>query len=242
MKSVERIAPKSQGAVVDPLKDFSGPILIADDHPLVRQSLAQTLRERWPQVKLVKVGTAVELREAFRAETPALGIFDYYLDENGCHAVAKELLEGWPEVRLLLLTSSQEPKVYEQILALGFRGIVHKSNESSVVLHAVEEILAGHTFLCRVATQIMTRAVQKTRQRHALLTEMETKVLGEIAIGHNIKELASRLRISTKTAYAHRSQVFHKLNLTDNVAVTLYALEHGLVKPGVGKPGLTAPR
>jgi DNA-binding NarL/FixJ family response regulator len=209
-------------------------ILIADDHEVVRRGI-RALIESHPGWEVC--GEAQDGREALeraREVKPDLILLDVGMPNlNGLEA-ARQILASCAVTQILILTMHYSPQLVREILALGARGFLLKSDAGRDLVTAVEAVQNHRTFFTSQVTQIMVDGylnpdqTEKTSRGH--LTPREREVLQLLAEGKTSKEVAVALNLSVKTAETHRTNIMRKLDLHSVADLTLYALRHGIAQ------------
>jgi two-component system response regulator NreC len=213
-------------------------ILLADDHPIVRQGV-RGLLESEPEFEIVGEAddgrTALELAETLK---PDLAILDLMLPDLNGLEVTRRILRASPHTRVAILSMyADEPHVLEALRA-GAIAYILKGTSTETLLFAVRETLAGRRYLSpplsdRAIEAYLLQAGEASRamDRYDLLTTREREVLELLARGASYGEIAARLIISPRTAETHRTNLMRKLDLKTPADITLYAIQRGLIAP-----------
>jgi DNA-binding NarL/FixJ family response regulator len=212
-------------------------VLIADDHPLVRDGLRFSIERSGKDVEVVgEASDGVEALE--RAKTCGADVFilDVTMPRlNGLDA-ARELLRSRPGARIIILSFHDTRAFVEEAMEAGARGYLTKEAASLNVVEAVCEVHAGRFYLSPdVAHFVVEKALQgtgKTRAARgaAALTTQERRVVQLIAEGRTTKEIASDLGRSANTVQAHRKNLMAKLNIHKETDLVRFALKEGIAK------------
>jgi len=225
-------------------------IVIADDHPVVRRGLWQTLG-RQPHLEVV--GEASDGRDALnlaRTLKPDLLILDIDMPQMNGMAVTDVLHREMPEIKVLIISVHTNTDYVMRIIQCGARGFVLKESPPEEILQAVETVLGGGThFSPEVARVALNQVVRGNRGDSSAplsqLTNREREVLLQIAEGLSNKEIASCLSIGVRTVETHRERIMRKLDIHSVAGLTRFAIAHGLVTLapyGVGPMGMPAMR
>lgn len=201
-------------------------VLLADDHAVLRDGLRAILKEEGFEV----IGEASDGQEAVDlAErlSPQLAVLDISMPRmNGIDA-AREIRRLSPQTKIVLLTMHAEDRYILAGLRAGITGYVLKNKAASTLIQAIESVQNGQMYLSSDVSKAVVNAYLSKDEN--ALTSREREVLQFTAEGKNIKEIASILGISVKTAEVHRANMMDKLNLRDMVSLIRYAIREGLI-------------
>jgi NarL family two-component system response regulator LiaR len=206
-------------------------ILIADDHPLVRQGL-RTLIATEPGMELVgEAEDGVEAVIKARSLHPDVILMDIIMPrKNGLEAI-DEIKGENPDARILVLTSfGEDDKVFPAIKA-GALGYLLKDSSHQELLKAIRQVYRGESSLHPTIARKLIREIGQPSDRPRAeepLTEREVQVLKSVAQGLSNKEVAEELFISERTVAAHLRSILGKLHLANRTQAALYALREGL--------------
>ena len=201
-------------------------VLIADDHPVVRQGLQVLLGV---QEDIDVVGEAADGGQAvvLAAELdPDVIVLDLKLPGRDGIAVLRELRDAGIRTRALVLTSAPDRGLVAQAVQAGAAGFLYKDVDPDALVRAVRSVHDGHTLLAPEAAGSLLRpgaAVSAVRGIDAL-TGREREVLAQIADGRSNREIARLLRVSEKTVKTHVSSVLAKLGVADRTQAALFAV------------------
>ena len=210
-------------------------ILLADPHVIVREGVRALLAVR---DDLVVVGEAsdgqqaLELAERLR---PDLVILETHLPKVSGLEVVGRLAHDSDAPRVLVLSMHDSQIHVEQALRAGACGYMVKTGSAKELLHAVEMIRDGQTYVSSsVMEQVMESMVRdRTTPRTGLasLTPREREVLRLVAEGLSGKEIAATLGVSAKTIETHRSRIMEKLGIHKVSGLVRFAIREGLLVP-----------
>lgn len=206
-------------------------VLIADDHPIIRDSL-RTLISTEPDLKLV--GEAVNGDEAVKKAIelePDVILMDLVMPvKDGLQAIS-EIKYVQPEVSILVLTSfSDEDKVFPAIRA-GALGYLLKDSSPQELLKAIHDVHRGEASLHPSIALQLIREINRPSNLPPIknpLSEREVEILKLVAQGLTNKEIAMRLTRSEWTVRTHVRNILGKLHLANRTQATIFALREGL--------------
>jgi len=207
-------------------------ILIADDHPIVRQGLRQTI-ERESDLKVVaEAADGLSALEQIQARKPGIAILDIEMPELDGIGVLREINRRNLPVKVIVLTIYREEEALQQTMDLGAKGYVLKDSAVTDIVSAIRGVAAGHNYFSPAMTDYLVarrnRATALTRPKPSLqdLTPAERNVLKLIAEYKTSTEIAEGLHISPRTVETHRTNICHKLEIHGRHALMKFALTH----------------
>ncbi|WP_404454098.1 response regulator transcription factor [Virgibacillus necropolis] len=207
-------------------------VLFADDHEMVRIGVSAYLSSQ-PDIDVVAEaddgGEAVEMALNLR---PDVILMDLVMKEMDGIEATKQIIEQWPEAKVIIVTSFiDDEKVYPALEA-GATSYMLKTSKASEIAKAIRSTFEGQSILePEVTGKIMTRMRTKpVDQLHDQLTEREMEILLLVAQGKTNQEIADLLFIALKTVKVHVSNILGKLEVQDRTQAVIYAFKHDLVK------------
>ncbi|MBV6468604.1 response regulator transcription factor [Nitrospirales bacterium NOB] len=208
-------------------------VLLADDHSLVLEGFRRILNEQCELVGMVEDGRA--LLEAAQRLTPDIVILDVSMPLlNGIDA-ATQLKKLQPTVKVIFVTMHADADYVRSAFEAGASGYVLKRSAVDELEQAIRTVWAGHTYITPLIAKdlldVLLSARSEQRPRRKALTFRQREVLQLLAEGRTVKDIAQRLKISTRTVEFHKAQVMEQLNLRTTADLIKYALTHGLLAP-----------
>lgn len=205
-------------------------IVLADDHPVVRQGLHRVLEEREDIKVVAEVGTADELTTKLR-DTPAdVVLLDVAMPGPGVLEILRQLKATHPSLRCLVLSMYAEEQYAVRALKAGAAGYLTKDRPPEELIAAVQKVCRGGVHVSPTLAERLARglAAGSERSPHEALSDREFEVLKQIAAGDSVKAIGARLGLSPKTVSTYRARILEKLGLKTNADLVRYALEHRL--------------
>ena len=201
-------------------------VLIADDHPVVRQGL-QVLLSVQDDIEVVGEAADGGQAVAMAAElNPDVILLDLKLPVMDGIDVLRELRDSGRGVRALVLTSAPDRTLVSLAVQAGAAGFLYKDVDPDALVRAIRSVHDGHTLLAPDAAGSLLRsgAAASAVQGIGALTAREREVLAQIADGRSNREIARLLRVSEKTVKTHVSSVLAKLGVADRTQAALLAV------------------
>ncbi|WP_405143544.1 response regulator transcription factor [Sphaerisporangium sp. NBC_01403] len=215
-------------------------VLIADDHPVVRQGLRTFLDL---QDDLEIVGEAADGAEAVAlvaSLAPDVLLLDLKMPVLDGLGALRELSERGLDVRVIVLTSVSDRGDVAPAMRSGASGFLYKDVDPAALVQAIRAVRGGQVLLAPEAAEAMLTGLDvpagtEAPAEHApiaVLTEREREVLALIASGRSNREIARELVVAEKTVKTHVSNVLMKLGVQDRTQAALYAVRHGYAPRG----------
>lgn len=205
-------------------------VLIVDDHPIVRQGLAQLISQ---EDDMEVCGQAEDVQQALRAIRelkPDLVVADVSLKETSGIDLLKDLQVQNPHLPVLMLSMHDETVYAERALRAGARGYIMKQEATERVVTAIRRVLAGDVYIsdsmaARMVSKLATPGGRVGGSPVDCLSDRELEVFRLIGEGHSTRQIAARLHLSIKTIETYRAHVKDKLTLKDANELLRAAIE-----------------
>jgi NarL family two-component system response regulator LiaR len=204
-------------------------VMIVDDHPVVRDGLKNMLLV-YDDLELV--GEAENGSTALllcQKDTPDVILMDIVMPGMDGIATTRVVLEKYPRVKILILTSYPKNDLVQKSLEAGAIGYLVKNAPIDDLANAIRAAYAGRPTLSPEATEALIRAKTSPQIPGGDLSNREKEVLELIIQGFSNEEIAERLVISTATAKHHVSACIQKLGASNRTEAAFLAEQYGLV-------------
>ena len=207
-------------------------VVIVDDHPLIRQGLAQLLNTRPNLSVIAEADSAGAGLDLVRRHNPDLVILDLSLAKADGLEVVKQLKAELPKLPILVISMHDESVYAERVLRAGARGYVMKKEPSEKIFLAVDALLRGEIFVSDRIKQDMLqftatgkRASNEGGEPLDHLTDREMQVFRRMGDGISTREIAQELHLSVKTIESYRESLKVKLNVPTGAALVQRAIQ-----------------
>ncbi len=207
-------------------------VLIADDHPVVRQGLKMMLNAD-PEVDVV--GEARDGDEAFDMAHKVdwdVAVFDYSMPGRGGVELLTDVKHDYPERPVLILSIYPEDPHGLRALKAGAAGYISKETAADELTAAVKKAASGGRYVSQaLAEKLASRlAPEQDHPPHERLSDREYRVMWLLASGKTLHEIAEEMRLSPSTVSTYRGRILKKLGLHTNVDLVHYAMKHRLIE------------
>jgi len=204
-------------------------ILMVDDHPIVREGMAQFLNVHEDMHLCCQAGTAEEALVAMSSCRHDLAIVDLTLQGGSGLELVKVLRHRHPALPILVMSMHEETLFAERALRAGANGYLMKLEAITHILPAIREVLGGNVYLSAVMHRAVAQNLLVTTKAPAgpiaNLTEREFEILHLIGLGFGTRQIAEKLNRSIKTIEAHRANLKDKLNLASAPDLVRFAVQ-----------------
>jgi DNA-binding NarL/FixJ family response regulator len=205
-------------------------IVIADDHAVLRESLAALLATQ-PDFQVD--GTAADGIEALQLVQklhPDVLVLDLFMPNSDGFEVLRTLDKAGSQLATVVLTGSENDNDYTNVVRMGGRGLVLKSDGPDKLFNAVRTVAAGElAFADELAQRVLSSMAQDSRSPQsattlARLSERERQIAFCVARGMKNKEISEQLNISENTVKRHLQSIFNKTGSRDRLELAVLAL------------------
>ena len=217
-------------------------VLLADDHNVLRQGIAQVLDM---QADIHVVAQAANGEEAVRLvaeHRPDIVLMDINMPGTDGVAAARRISGDFPETGVIILTMYRRDDYVFEAIKAGANGYLLKEVELDELLDAVRAVARGEAVIdSAIASRLLDEFRGPTRstaeEEEADLAERDLEVLRLLAQGLSNQDIADRLYIAEKTVRNRLSGIFRRLHLENRTQAALYAIQEGIAEPGVPGDG-----
>jgi DNA-binding NarL/FixJ family response regulator len=174
----------------------------------------------------VSEGVAACLREK-----PDVVVVDWMLPDGRGFDLVRRVGPELPRTRWLCVSGNEQEHLVREAISLGVHGFVLKRSDLATLRQAVIEVARGQTYYCPDSSRLLVESLRSEANAVAgNLTDREREVLRSFARGENIKAIAARLGVSTKTVHNALARVRDKLGEYEPAGLVRYAIKHGYVE------------
>jgi len=206
-------------------------ILIADDHPVVRQGLRQMLASENDLNVVGEARNGHEVVDISKRVEWDVAVLDYNIPGRTGLELVKELKQRHPGRPVLILSMYPEERYALRALKAGAAGYITKESASGELVNAIRKVAKGGRY---VSTSLGERLAQELagdseRPVHERLSDREYQIMWMIASGKTVGEVAEQLFLSPNTVSTYRARILRKMNMKSNAELMHYAIAHHLV-------------
>ncbi len=213
-------------------------ILIADDHPIVRDGLRKLLSLEEDFEIVGEAADGCEVLEKVQELDPDVLLLDLRMPNLDGLSALQTLQQTNKRTRVIILTASEDKNEFVQAMKLGCSGIVLKQTAPELIVKSIRKVHGGEIWLDSHTTAAVMRQFAapgeiggtgggKSRERSPL-SHREREIVQLVAQGYKNKEMAEKMFISEQTVKNHLHNIFDKLGVSDRLELALYAIHKGL--------------
>jgi DNA-binding NarL/FixJ family response regulator len=211
-------------------------ILLVDDHPVVREGLAESINRESGLVVCAQAEAHREALNAIESTKPDLVVIDLILKESSGLELIKDIHTRWPQILILVVSMHDENVYAERVLRAGAKGYITKQEATQNIVQAIQRVLSGSIYLSdKTSSTILERLASHPEQASNsisdLLADRELEVFEMTGQGMSTREIARQLHIDTKTVDTYRTRIKEKLKLDTSSALLKLAIQWNRERP-----------
>ncbi len=206
-------------------------ILIADDHPVVRQGLRQMLAAETDLTVVGEAKNGNEVVELSRRIAWDVAVLDYNMPGRSGLELVKDLRHRFPGRAVLILSMYPEDRYAVRALKAGAAGYVTKDSAPEELVNAIRKVAKGGKYVSPALAERLASALESDGGKllHETLSDREYQVMWMIASGKTVRQIADSLCLSPNTVSTHRTRILRKMQMKNNAELMHYAMRHKLV-------------
>lgn len=206
-------------------------VLIADDHPIVREGLKQILSDTDDILVIGEADSGQAVLNYTAKTNYDVILLDISMPGRDGLEVLKELKQLKPKLPVLVLSMYPEEHYAVRVLRSGASGYLTKSSAPDELISAIRKVASGRKYISATLAERLTYELDRDADKpvHEILSDREYQVMHMLATGKAVKEIAEELNLSVKTVSTYRTRILGKLNMKNNTEIVLYAVQNKLV-------------
>ncbi|HJU05109.1 MAG TPA: response regulator transcription factor [Nitrospiraceae bacterium] len=205
--------------------------LIADDHAVVLKGLKQVLSDTPDIAVVAEANTGQQVLDLIRTKPVDVVVLDIAMPDGNGLDVLRSLKRERPSLPVVVLSMHSEEQYGVLVLKAGAAGYLTKESAPDQLIAAIRKVIGGGKYISTALAEKLAFDLESDPNvpLHERLSSREYQVLGMIAIGKTVGEIAQTLGLSAKTISTYRSRILEKMKMQKNAELTHYAVRQGLV-------------
>jgi DNA-binding NarL/FixJ family response regulator len=207
-------------------------LLLADDHRIFRQGLRELIERKTTFEVVGEAATGRDVIKQVKSLRPDIILLDIQMPELDGVAVARQLAQSHPHVKIVMLTMYREDQHLFDAIKAGARAYLLKDADAEELIETIERVKRGEAALDAALTSRVFdefRRISTEQNNVDQLTEREREILQLLAAGSDNRTIAAQLHLSEKTVGNRLSEIFQKLGVTNRTQAALVAVQRGLI-------------
>jgi len=205
-------------------------VIIADDHPIVREGLTRLVGDEAEMSVVAEAGSGDELLRRIGEVSADVLLLDVSMPGPGVLETIRRVRARRPEIRVLVLSIHPEDQYAVRCLRAGAWGYLSKQRTASELVTAIRRLHGGQHYVTEALAEQLAAEVSPDAERapHESLSDREYQVLCLLGAGKSVQAAAEQMRLSPKTVSTYRARVLEKIGLASTAELIRYAVEHEL--------------
>jgi DNA-binding NarL/FixJ family response regulator len=206
-------------------------ILLADDHPVVREGFKQMLADYEDMLVTGEAGTSQEVLNKVHKNDYDVLLLDIFMPGRSGLEIISELKKEYPKMAILVISAYPEEQYSVRALKRGASGYLLKLTAPEELITAIRAVAQGRNYISSSLADRLANMIKDDAQEnpHERLSDREFQVMRMIVSGESLKEISEELALSDKTVSTYRARILEKMNMKNNAEIIHYAIEQGLV-------------
>lgn len=212
-------------------------VLIADDHPLMRDGLSSILRQMPEVIEVGRASNGQEAVDMAGEKCPHIILMDIKMPEMDGIKAAREILKKNENIGIIAISMYDDEETVTEMFYTGIRGYLLKSSTGQELMDAIRAVARGDEYFCAEASAALLRRLSKKNKnlqrqfREGMFSVRELEVIRLLCNQKTTKEIADSLYLSERTVESVRLRIIQKMGVKNSVGIVLYALKNNIIDP-----------
>lgn len=204
-------------------------ILIADDHPLIRNGLKQLLSKQSDIEVTCEASNGKEIFDLLKKNTIDVVILDISMPGMSGIEVLDKVKQKYPSLPVLMLSALSEDLYALKTLKSGASGFINKEAAPEELVKAIRKVVMGGIYVSDFLGEKLAFDYKKgiAKQPHEKLSKREFQIMCLIGSGKTVSEIADELYLNVRTISTYRARILEKLNLKNNSEISNFCIKEG---------------
>jgi two-component system, NarL family, invasion response regulator UvrY len=205
-------------------------VLIADDHPIVREGLRRIAADQPGITVVAEAASATEALARVADTAVDVMLLDVSMPGPSFIEVLQQVRKEHVSIKVLVLSVHPEDQWAVRALRAGAAGYLTKDHSPEQLIEAIRRVYRGGKYVTEALAEKLATGLESGggATPHEALSDREYEVLRALGAGLSVKDVAARLKLSPKTVSTYRTRILEKMQLTTNADLVRYVRDHGL--------------
>jgi two-component system, NarL family, invasion response regulator UvrY len=206
-------------------------ILIADDHPLIRNGLKQIISRESDIEVVCEAANSVEVFDLINKNNIDVLILDISMPGMSGFEILDKLKRKLPKLPVLMLSALSEELYALKTLKAGASGFINKESAPEELVKAIRKVFSGGLFVSPYLAEKLASDFKDgiMKQPHEKLSKREFQIMCMIGSGKTVGEIANELFLNVRTISTYRARILNKMNLKNNSEITNFCMKEGFI-------------
>ena len=206
-------------------------VLIADDHPIVREGFKKIITANAEMSVADEADSGTEVLNHLQHKKYDVVLLDISMPGRNGLDVLKDIKVKWPHVPVLVVSMYPEEQFAVRAFRAGASGYLNKTSAPMELISAIKKVTSGGRYISAALAEKLTYYLYPDAEKlpHETLSDREYQVMLMVASGMTSADIARELSLSIKTISTYRTNIFEKMNMKNDVELTLYAIQNQLI-------------
>lgn len=206
-------------------------IAIVDDHEMFRSGIKLILSEKEDWQIVIEAVNGVDFLNQLREVQPDIVLMDISMPELDGYNTTRKALEGFPDLKIIVLSMLSEEEYYYKMIEAGVKGFVLKNSGVDELYRAIQEVAKGNNYFAQdLLRKIVLSINNKEVNKKLKLNEREKEVLSLICNGYTNKEISEKMFLSVKSIEKYRTCLLQKTNTRNSAHLVMHAILNKLIE------------
>jgi two-component system invasion response regulator UvrY len=208
-------------------------ILVADDHAIIRDGLKKILADTPDMCVAGEASNGHVALDMVRGRDWDAVVLDLSMPGRNGLDLLKLIKTEKPKLPVLVFSMHQEEQYAVRAIRAGASGYLSKEGDSDLIVPAIRKVAQGGRFISPKVAELLAAdaLIHNHNPSHTLLTDREFEVFSRIVRGVSLTDIAHDLSLSVKTVSTHKSHILLKMNMSNQMELVRYAIDHKLFDP-----------
>jgi two-component system, NarL family, invasion response regulator UvrY len=206
-------------------------VLIADDHAIIRDGLRKILADTEDMVVAAEAANGSVVMEQVRLRDWSLLVLDISMPGRNGLELIRLVKSERPKLPILIFSMHPEEQYAVRAIRAGASGYISKEGDTELLLPAMRRVVAGGMYISPKVAELLATDTSplSSSPSHTLLSDREFEVFSRIVRGNSLTAIAEEFSLSVKTVSTHKSHILSKMDMSTQVDLVRYAIEHKLL-------------